>query len=372
MKKKLTNLFIFKNKLFTTVVAVPTLISVLYFGFIASDVYVSVSTLVIRTPEHSTPSVLGQFLQGVGFNTSQNDSFTVKDYLTSRDAMNSLISKMNLRQEFENKNIDPFNRFGGLIYWENNLENFYKYYEKKVSTKIDPLSSILTLTTRAYTAKDAYQMNSLLLKQAEGLVNKLNDRAQRDMIGFAEENLTKAENKAKAASLAMGKYRNQFGVINPEKQSAIPLQQIARLQDQLLATKVQIIQIQTLTKNNPQLPTLKERAELLKNEIAQETAKVAGSSDKSLASKAIEYERLSLDNEYAERELMSAMASLQQARTQAQRQHIYIERISEPNTPDSPTEPKRAQGILATLLLSLIVWGILSILNAGVREHYDR
>lgn len=361
-----------KNKLFFIIVIIPTLISIVYFGLIASKVYISESTLVIRTPEKSTPSMLGQILQGVGFSTSQNDAYTVKDYITSRDAMDALIKKMDLKQQFEKKSIDPFNRFGGIIYWKNNLEEFYKYYQHMVITSLDPMSTILTLKTRAYNAKDAQEMNALLLAQSEDLVNKLNDRGQRDMIDFAQENLDKAEIKAKEAALAVGKYRNAFGVINPEKQSAIPLQQIAKLQDQLIATQVQIMQIETISKGNPQLPSLRQRAVLLKDEITKETAHVAGSGDKSLASKAVEFQRLSLDSEFADRELVSAMASLQQARTQAQRQHIYIERISEPNLPDAATEPKRFQDILATLLLTLIIWGIVSILNAGVREHYDR
>lgn len=363
-----------KNRLFLIIVVIPTLISIIYFGLIASKVYISESTLVIRTPEKSSPSMLGQILQGVGFSTSQNDAYTVKDYITSRDAMETLIKKMDLKQQFEKNSIDPFNRFGGFIYWKNNLEEFYKYYQHMVLTSLDPLSTILTLKTRAYTAKDAQEMNSLLLAQSEDLVNKLNDRGQRDMIDFAQENLDKAEMKAKEAALAVGKYRNEFGVINPEKQSTIPLQQIAKLQDQLIATQVQIMQIETISKGNPQLPSLRQRAILLKDEIAKETAHVAGAgaNNKSLASKAVEFQRLSLDSEFADRELVSAMASLQQARTQAQRQHIYIERISEPNLPDASTEPKRLQDILATLLLTLIIWGIVSILNAGVREHYDR
>lgn len=373
MRNKLpSQLNFLKNKLFIVIVVIPTLVSIVYFGLIASKVYISESTLVIRTPEKSTPSMLGQILQGVGFSSSQNDAYTVKDYITSRDAMSELIKKMSLKQSFEKDSIDPFNRFGGIIYWRNNLEEFYKYYQRMVTASLDPVSTILTLKTRAYTAKNAYEMNALLLAQSEELVNKLNMRGQKDMIDFAETNVAKAESKAKTAALAMGKYRNEFGVINPEKQSTIPLQQIAKLQDELLATKVQIMQIESLSKNNPQLPTLKQRAKLLKEEIATETAHVAGSNDKSLASKAIEYERLALDSEYADRELISAMTSLQQARIQAQQHHIYIERISEPNLPDASTEPKRLQGILATLLLTLIVWGIVSILNAGVREHYDR
>jgi len=34
-------------------------------------------------------------------------------------------------------------------------------------------------------------------------------------------------------------------------------------------------------------------------------------------------------------------------------------------------EPRRLRAILATFLLGMIVWGILTILIAGIREHRD-
>ena len=47
----------------------------------------------------------------------------------------------------------------------------------------------------------------------------------------------------------------------------------------------------------------------------------------------------------------------------------YVERIVQPNLPDAPMEPRRMRGILATLILSLLAYGILRMLLAGVREH---
>ena len=56
----------------------------------------------------------------------------------------------------------------------------------------------------------------------------------------------------------------------------------------------------------------------------------------------------------------------------AQKQELYLETISRPNLPDAPQLPHRFEDILATLLISFIVWGILTILIAGVKEHHDR
>ena len=96
--------------------------------------------------------------------------------------------------------------------------------------------------------------------------------------------------------------------------------------------------------------------------------KISGG-ENSLASKAAEYERLALDREFADKQLASALASLEVARNEAQRQQLYLETISKPNLPDEAVLPKRFQGILTTFILGLVAWGIISMLLAGVREH---
>ena len=57
-----------KNKLLMGVVVLPTLLSAVYFGVLASNVYVSESSFVIRSPRsQGSLSGLGALLQGAGF-----------------------------------------------------------------------------------------------------------------------------------------------------------------------------------------------------------------------------------------------------------------------------------------------------------------
>ena len=205
---------------------------------------------------------------------------------------------------------------------------------------------------------------------SEALVNQLNERGRQDMIRFAANEVTVAETKAKLAALALARYRNEKGVIDPEKQSAIPLQQIAKLQDELISTKSQLAQLQLLTKENPQIPVLKKRIQMLETEIELESARVAGGG-RSLASKAAEFQRLALEKEFADKQLASALASLEQARNEAQRQQLYLERIAQPSLPDAAMEPRRVRNILTTLVLGLVAWGVLTMIVAGIKEHLD-
>lgn len=348
-------------------VILPTLVAIFYYGFIAADVYISESRFVVRSPERQTASPLGVLLKGTGFSRSLDDSYTIQDYILSRDALLVLDQKYDLRTSFNGG--DFLSSFPGLD-WDNSFENMHRYYQKVVNVQFDTVTAIGALSVRSFNAEDAYKINAYLLDKAEQLVNQLNERARQDLINFAEKEVGKAEENAKKAAVALASYRNQKGVIDPERQTAIPLQQIAKLQDELIATKGMLLQLQMNTKENPQVPMLQKRIKLLQEEIESESQKITGGS-KSLASKAAEFQRLALDKEFSDKQLASTMMSLEQARNEAQRQQLYLERIAQPNLPDSALEPRRLRAVAAVFILGLIAWGVLTMLIAGIKEHQD-
>lgn len=357
------------NRLFLLTVAAPTILSIVYFGLIASDVYVSESRIVVRSPDKPSVSGLGALLKGAGFSRAQDDSYTVRDYVLSRDALKEIDNALDVGKAYSSDAVDRVSRFGGLDF-DTSFEALHRYYQKKVDVQQDTASSITTLIVRAYTAQDAQSINQKLLELSEGLVNRLNERGRQDLISFAATEVAEAEKKSKAAALALSAYRNAKAVVDPERQATVQLQQIAKLQDELIATTTQLSQLKTFTPQNPQITALQKRASTLQEEISAETTKVTGG-ERSLANKAAEYQRLALEREFADKQLASALASLEQARNEAQRKQVYIERIAQPSLPDIALEPRRLRSILATFVLGLVAWGVLSMLLAGVREHQD-
>lgn len=364
--------FVSKHRLFVATVLVPTLLAALYYGVVASDIYVSESRFIVRSPQKQQTGGLGALLQSTGFSgfaRAQDDVYTVHDYILSRDALSLLDAKLDLRGAFSDDRIDRLNRFPSLDF-DDSFEALHRYYQKRVTVNLDTLSSISTLTVSAFSAEQAQQINELLLEAAEQLVNKLNERGRQDLIRFAAAEVAQAEQRAKEAALAVAAFRNQQTVVDPERQTTIHLQQISKLQDELILTKTQLAQLRAFTPDNPQLPALQVKARTLQAEIDAEIAKVAGGRS-SLSNKAAEFQRLALEREFADRQLAAALVSLEQARNEAQRKQLYLERIVQPNLPDVATEPRRLRSFLAVVALGLVLWGILSMLIAGVREHQD-
>lgn len=355
--------------LFWLCVVVPTGVALLHFGLLASDVYVSESRFVVRSPKKPTVPGLGALLGSTGLATAGDEVRAAQGYIMSRDGLRALEADGLARRAWGNDRIflaDRFDPFG----LDSSAEELFVYYQDKVAAAYDRETGITTLTVRAYSARDAEAINRRLLQRAEALVNQLNDRSQDDMVRFAQREVGEAQGKARSAALALAAYRNRAGVIDPERQATVQLQMISKLQDEMIGARMQLLQLTAAANQNPQIPLLKIRIAGLQRAIAEQMGAVAGGSG-SLSAAAAQYQRLQLEREFSDRQLAAALATLQDARNEARRQRAYVERVAQPSLPDDAMEPRRIRSILSVLIAGLVAWGVLSMLLAGVREHKD-
>lgn len=356
------------NWLLWLTVIVPTACSTFYFGWVASDVYISESKFIVRMPQRQQqPSLMGALLQGSGFMRSQDDTFSVHEFMQSRDALQALDDNLALRAAFSATQIDPLSRFPAP--WsDSSFESLYKYYGNRVAVSFDAATSITTLRVNAFTAEDAHAINTKLLTLGESMVNQINTRGRNDLIRFAQAEVDQAEDRAKQAAVAVAEFRNERSVFDPERQSALHLQSAMKLQEELAMARAQMAQVQTIAPDNPQLPTLRIRVQQAEAAVAAANARVLGGSG-SLTNKSADFERLNLERAFADRQLATALTALEGARNEAKRQQLYLERVVKPNLPDHALEPRRLRNVLATILIGLIAWGVLSMAMSAVREH---
>ena len=374
LSEKLTKRSLLKARrrvspLFLLTVVIPTVSAILYYGFFASDVYISESSFVVRSPDKPSAGGFGVLLKSAGFSNSNDEVFAAQDFIRSRDALRAINRNREFERAYSTPDISIFDRFNpiGLT---GTFEDLYRYFGRKVDVNYDSSSSITKLSVRAFRPRDAYKYNEELLELAEQTVNRLNERGRQDLIGFAQAEVDRAKLQSQTAASTLAAFRNQAGVVDPEKQAAVQLQMVSKLQDELIATRTQLAEIRRYAPENPQVESLQTRIASLQQQINGETNKVAGG-QKSLAGTAARYQRLSLESQFADKQLAAAMSSLTDAQNEARRKQAYVERISRPNMPDEALEPRRLRGIFATLVLGLVAWGILSMLLAGIREHQE-
>ncbi|MCW9698302.1 MULTISPECIES: capsule biosynthesis protein [unclassified Avibacterium] len=355
------------NPLFWITVIFPTIFSTVYFGIIASDVYVSESSFVVRSPRNQASlSGVGALLQGIGFSRSQDDTYTVLEYIKSRNALEQLEKTLPVRQYYEDKG-DLFSRFN-VLGFNNEQEAFYQYFEKHLNVSLDSVSGIASLYIRTFNPEEGQKINIELLKQGESLINRLNERARKDTIRFAEQAVKDAENRVNQTALELSQYRINNNIFDLSAQSEVQLTLISKLKAELISVQSQLAQLKSISPNNPQVKVLINRENSLINEINEQSNDLTGGNN-SIATQTAEYQRLMLDNTLAQQQLTTAISSLQNAKSEADRQQLYLEVIHQPSKPDLALEPYRIYNILATFIIGFILYGIFSLLIASIREH---
>lgn len=318
-----------QNKLFVITVLIPTIAAIIYYTFIASGIYISESRFIVRAQGKENSNNLASSISGAmggsslgslasslgGLSSSQNDALTAENYITSRDALKQLNQSYDLTKAYSSSNIDRFDRFGGIKFWDKSQEAFFEYYLKNiVSVGHDDQSGITTLSVNAFTSELSYEINQKLNELSEDLINKLNARARKDMLQFAQKEVDLARQKVEEINQKIYQFRNNELKFSDKSPTSV---------------------------NSPN------------NQVTL-------------------YQQLASEKNFADRNLAGALATMEQARIQAMQKILYIERIAEPSKPDMAMEPRRIRSIITVFVLGLFLWGIASMVITGVKEHHNQ
>lgn len=350
-------------------VALPTLVAALYYGLIASDVYISESRFVIKSPDQkrAQTSTLANLVQTTGLSGGQEQTNEVLTYVRSRDALRALEKGAAVQEKFATSQADILSRFP-VPFSDNSFESLFKYYGKMVEARLDSETSTAIIKVKAFTPQDAYVINRQLLDLSEGLVNRLNMRAQNKGIAEAQRQVDLATERAKASRVALAGYRNAQALIDPTKQAVGVLEIANTMIGERAALQAQLDLMQRLTPRNPSIPALRNRINAITVQIASQDSRVVGPNG-AIASKMGGYENLLVEQEFATQSLNAANTALVQARSEAQRQQYYLERVVDPNMPDKPLLPKRFINVLVVFAAAACLYFIAWMFMIGVLEH---
>ena len=193
-----------RDRLFLGIVVLPLLASILYFGFLASDIYISEAKFVVRSPDKPASTGLGVILKTAGFANAGDEIYAAQSFSVSRDALRAINRNGAFEAAYSRPGISIFDRYNPLG-TQRSFERLYKYFTSKVSVQNDSTTSITTLTVRAFDPTDAYRFNEQLLELSEATVNRLNERGRQDLQRQAENEVEQA--KAAAQNSCIGPCR---------------------------------------------------------------------------------------------------------------------------------------------------------------------
>jgi capsular polysaccharide transport system permease protein len=336
-------------------ILLPTLLSGLYFGLIATHRYISEARFVVRKPDSpNRASAQSLSIEDAPKGIGGDDSYAVRDFLESRDALNLLLDHADFRAAVARAGNDWFWRFPSPFTGHTD-EDLYLLYQSLVSVDYDSSTGVTTLQIQAFDAQEARRIAVTLMTGAETLLNQMNDRARADAIRVAETEVARSKQLAVAAQERVTAFRDRNSIIDPTQISKTVLSTIGALSLELVEARAQLDITLHQSANSPQIVLLRARITALQQQIDHERGTLAGD-DRSLAPRIAEYERLTLQRSFAEKSFVSALNQLEAARLDAQRQQDYLERVVEPHVPDEPHYPFRMLWILGTFLAGCAVF----------------
>jgi capsular polysaccharide transport system permease protein len=363
------------RKPFLLLVILPTLLAALYFYAVAAPQYVSEARFVVNSRSSDANAQMsamrglaGAALGGFG-GAASGEANSVRDFLTSLDAVKEADDRLDLISLWRRPEADFLARL-----WDTEPELLTRYYNSMVNVTLDPTTNVTTLRVRSFRPQDSLTLAEALLESAEALVNRLSERARNDTLRLAQQEIDIAERRVLESRSAMVRFREQERDLDSAgtAQAAVALR--GQLEAALAQARAELTErLQFMRPDNPALQVTRNRIEALERQIVAERSRHTDTTavvDNAVLSRQLAaYERLMLERQFADQQLASATASLESARVEAQRQHLYLARIVQPNLAVYPLYPRKLTNLASIFVVLAIAYGIGWLLIVGMREH---
>ena len=347
----------------------PTLIAIIFYQFIASDRYISETRFIVRSVDKPAAEGVAAYLQDFGILRANDDAFAIQDFIHSRDAMNELMKRVDLRRIYTRGNADFVTRYHKSGQYDSN-EAFFRYFKRQVVVDKDQETGITTVKVSAYDARDAKRIADMILSLSERRVNEMNERAHSDALRLAQNNVKRASAAFLSANVALSQYRNASNMVDPEQSAGAATERNSALRVELAGLRANLNAMLAKAPANPAISPMRQRIAALEEQSAVQAGELTGRGN-SLSKKLGNFEQLIVERELAEKTYEAAQKQLENAQEEAVRQQIYIETVAKPNLPDESLEPRRWRYIATVALLSFWSFLIFYLLISGSREHLN-
>lgn len=350
-------------------VFLPTILTVIYLSVFASDMYTSVTKVALQSENSQTlpgMELASSFLGSFG--SSNTYAFIIQDYIHSAAMLQELDKQLNLWDHYSNPQYDLVFRLPA----KTSQERFVKYWNRMVDAKFETDSGIISVSVKAFTPAMAKSIGEAILVQSEKLVNHMNERAQQDTLLRAYDEVKLAEQRVANIRQELTEFRDTHTMLDARASAESFQGLLSHLEGQAIEARVKLKQSLTyFHENSPQVRALQLDLEAIEKQLAEEKARVAGQRQEGerMSSVMAEYEQLAVENEFAQKQYISALSSLEIARVQAGAKSQYIVAYQHPTLPDEPRFPRPLYHSFLVFVISWMLFFIVSFIVAAIREH---
>jgi capsular polysaccharide transport system permease protein len=254
------------------------------------------------------------------------------------------------------------------------IEDLLWFWKRMVRITYDKSSGLIMIEVRARSPEYAQQIASLVVSESEAMINDLNENARRDSMANARTDLEEALNKLRAARQTLAAYRATTQILDPLADIQGRMGVLNNLQQQLAEALVEHdLLAQTAEPGDPRVRQLLRRIDVIKERIVEERRSFASQNvtidNTDYPALLAEYEGLQVEQEYAEETYRAALTALDAARSNAERQQLYLATYIRPTLAQRAEYPQRFLLLILTLFFALVVWAIMALVYYSLRDR---
>jgi capsular polysaccharide transport system permease protein len=351
-------------------VLLPTFLVGLYYYKYATDLYLSESAFVVKTA--SAPAPLGEgLLTGLSATpiATLQGSISVQDFILSREVLGRLERDLGIVAHFQDKAIDPVRRLAP----DATMEDVYDYYANVVSVSYDPAESVIRMEVVAASPEMAQAISAALISYSEDMVDGLSSRLREDTLREAAEAVALAKTALEDAHLRVATLQQELMVFSTEVELGGETGIIHTLELEVEALRGKLDELLTYAaEDDARVVDLRRDIAFKRSQTAERRRNLVGDGSGaggSLSSVNVELQRAEVEVMTQQQQFMSAMASQEAARIEAQRQVRYLAPIVPPALADKSTRPHRARNTALAFVIFFGIFMMVSLTISVLREQ---
>lgn len=350
---------------FLVIVILPLMVSAAYLWVIAKDQYASTVGFSVRREDASAASdILGGLTSLT--KSSSSDTDILYEYLRSQKLVADMDARLDLRTMWSKPVADPIFTLASDV----SIEELLDYWQSMVRTSYDSSTGLIEVRVLAFDPVDATRIAQELLDQSAKMINDLSAAAREDAVRFSREELTIAEDRLRVARENVTAFRVKNQIVDPTTDFQTQAAMISTLENQLAEAQIEIDLLAGAAETDPRLVQAKRRAEVIVDRISAERAKFGDSAvRKDFAALAGDYERLSVDREFAEKSYVAALSAFDQAKAASQRTSRYLAAHVLPTTAEVSRYPERLSILGLQALFLGLLWSIGALVAYSLKDR---
>lgn len=363
---------------FVALVLLPLMAIAMYLFTVAEDQYASVTGFTVQREEGSTPGhFLGISPALMGGQTA-SDTDVLYAFIQSQDMVERIDALIDLRAHYSRHWTGPvFSSDKAFSLWPGaTIEDLVWYWSRIVRVSYDQATGLIEVRVTAFDPDYATELARLIVDESQSMINALSRAARDDTMRYATDDLEEALRRLKEAREALTLYRTKTQIVDPLADLQTRLGVMDNLQQQLAQALISYdLLLETTTETDPRVERADRRISAIRERISSERDTFAsdesphGAVGGDYPTLIAEFERLSVDLEFAEQAYRAALTAVDVARENAIRQNRYLATYIDPTRAESADYPKRTMLLGLAGLFLVLAWSILVLIYYAVRDR---